>query len=281
MKRTVIFGAGRTGQRILEEIKGEAEVVAFIDNDKTKWGDMIAEIPIIGNAESLSDLIYDEVLLGTLAGSDAMKKNLLDAGVPIEKINSNYILASVVARKCFIEDFATLCEPIDKSDLCIAEGGVFQGDFAGEINRVFPTIPFHLFDTFSGFDERDIAIEKLEGYSQQESGHFQITSEDIVLSKFTNPDMAIIHKGFFPETTKGLPEEKYLFVSLDFDLYQPTLEGLRYFVPKMVQGGCILVDDYFGVGYKGIKEAVKHFEQEYKVLKKGPIGDHSGIAIYI
>jgi O-methyltransferase len=42
----------------------------------------------------------------------------------------------------------------------VAELGVFRGDFAARINSVFPERKLYLFDTFAGFDERDIAREK-------------------------------------------------------------------------------------------------------------------------
>ncbi len=38
MEKIIIFGAGRTGQRIYEEIKDRMEVVGVVDNDKSKWG---------------------------------------------------------------------------------------------------------------------------------------------------------------------------------------------------------------------------------------------------
>lgn len=71
-----------------------------------------------------------------------------------------------------------------------------------------------------------------------------------------------------------------MFVSLDFDLYNPTLEGLRFFYPRMLKHGVILVDDYFLPGYLGIPNAINDFEKEIgEQLVKLPIGDHCGIAI--
>jgi len=47
----------------------------------------------------------------------------------------------------------------------VAELGVFKGNFAGIINRVFPDKKLYLFDTFEGFDKRDIKIEVENNYS--------------------------------------------------------------------------------------------------------------------
>lgn len=41
----------------------------------------------------------------------------------------------------------------------VAELGVFRGDFAKFINLSFPDRKLYLFDTFEGFDEKDIFIE--------------------------------------------------------------------------------------------------------------------------
>ena len=278
MGKVIIFGAGRTGQRIYEEIKGNAIVIGFIDNDEAKWGTTCRGVPILGNVKCLKDKEYDKIVLGTLAGSDVMKKELIEYGVVSYKIDDSYVSAQVIARERFLTDFASISIVDDR--VAVAEGGVFQGEFAKIINREFPDLKFHLFDTFEGFDARDTAIEHANNYSDQHEGHFNITSENLVLGKLPHKDKAIIHKGYFPESLSGVPEEQYIFVSLDFDLYQPTLEGLRYFFPRMIKGGCILVDDYFGIGYRGIAEAVRQFEEENGYLHKGPIGDHSGLAIY-
>lgn len=162
----------------------------------------------------------------------------------------------------------------------VAEGGVFQGEFAKEINGCFPDLTLHLFDTFEGFDPRDIEVETLRNFSKEKVRHFSITSEELVRGKLPNPERAVFHKGYFPESAQDLAEERFLFVNLDFDLYNPTLAGLRLFYPRMVQDGVILVDDYFLPGYLGIPNAIRDFEKELgKPLVKLPIGDHCGIAI--
>ena len=57
---------------------------------------------------------------------------------------------------------------------------------------------------------------------------FGNTSIDLVMKKMVHPKNVEIHKGFFPETTGGVLD-KFCFVNLDFDLYKPILEGLRFF----------------------------------------------------
>lgn len=55
------------------------------------------------------------------------------------------------------------------------------------------------------------------------------------MEKMVNRDTVCIHQGFFPDT---IPDKELFFslVSLDCDLYQPMLEGLRYFYPRVARG---------------------------------------------
>jgi O-methyltransferase len=62
------------------------------------------------------------------------------------------------------------------------------------------------------------------------------TNENFVLSKMPHPQKCVIKKGYFPETAQGL-NETFCFVNLDMDLYQPTIEGLRFFYSRMTGGG--------------------------------------------
>lgn len=281
MKKVWIFGAGRTGGNIYRQITkdGNASVEGFLDNDPSYWGKTREGLPIIGNAEALKGRLYDEVIIASPTALPVMREQLLTAGVDPLRINASYVETQVNARISFLRDFASMMTPYS-GGCAVAEGGVFQGEFAKEINACFPDLKLHLFDTFEGFDPRDIEVEKARNFSREKARHFSITSEELVRGKLPHPERAVFHKGYFPESAKGLTEERFLFVSLDFDLYNPTLEGLRLFYPRMVKDGVILVDDYFLPGYPGIPAAISDFEKELgKPLVKLPIGDHCGIAI--
>ena len=54
---------------------------------------------------------------------------------------------------------------------------------------------------------------------------------------------------------------KFAFVHLDADLYQPTLAALRYFYPRMVAGGVIIIHDY-NHNWDGARKAVNEFVTE-------------------
>lgn len=138
-----------------------------------------------------------------------------------------------------------------------AELGVYRGDFAKAINHFLPDRKLYLFDTFEGFDARDTNIDKERKFSDG-AEDFSETSEELVLSKMEHPENCIIRKGWFPETTQGV-NDKFCFVSIDADLYQPILAGLEFFYPRLNHGGVIMIHDFNFPDYPGAREAVKEF----------------------
>ena len=276
LPKALIFGTGSSGKKLLPLIQKQYQVIAFTDNDKNKWGKIFEGFPVY-NPEKILEIDYDMIIIASAPGLGPITEQLLDMGVKRGNINNEYVAFSVKSRIVFLEKLGELFRE-RKIEGCVAEGGIFQGEFAKEINRVFPTNKLYLFDTFSGFDARDVEIEKEHQYSEFGTGHLDLTSEKLVLSKLPYPDVCVIRKGYFPETTEGI-DEKFCFVNLDFDLYNPTFTGLEYFIPRMVSGGVILIHDYFTNGYKGIKEAVKDFEIKVNKLQLFPIGDGLSVGI--
>jgi O-methyltransferase len=160
----------------------------------------------------------------------------------------------------------------------VAELGVYKGDFARNINTVFPDRKLYLFDTFEGFDEKDIKIDVEKKYSTG-TQDFSETSIDIVLGKMKYKENCVIKKGYFPETTKNV-DEKFAFVSIDVDLYEPIYNGLCYFYPRLEKGGYIFIHDYNNIGYSGTKDAIKKYSTETNV-PYFPLCDGGGSAIII
>jgi len=124
-----------------------------------------------------------------------------------------------------------------------AELGVYKGETAKVIRLCAPKRKLHLFDTFDGFPAEDLRDEtgKASGYT---SRHFADTSEEKVQGLLGFSKNIVFHKGYFPETTAGLEETRFAFVSMDADLARPTKAGLEFFYPRLGKGGCILIHDY-------------------------------------
>lgn len=277
MKNVYIFGAGQTGLKILKEIESEVNILGFLDNNPNKYGEILEGYEVKGDSKFLIDEKYDEIIIGSLPGYRVMNTQLIENGVPLHKINDKYVEMFVLAREHFLRDYSRII--LKKyPNSSVAEGGVFQGEFARVINKYFPQSKLYLFDTFEGFDKRDVEIERENSLSTENEGHFATTSIELVKAKMIHSNNVVFKKGYFPETAEGI-EEKFAFVNLDFDLYQPILEGLRYFYPRMEKGTIILIHDYFNNGYPGVCKAVEAFESEQGELYKFPIGDSYSIAI--
>lgn len=224
----------------------------------------------------MQSLDFDVIFLGTLTGLDEIPAQLEAIGIPLQKLDRTYATLSVKARILFLQRFAERAykEGISGS---VGEAGVFRGEFAKHINKYFSDRNCYLFDTFEGFTEHDIAREQKESLTSAE--YLKNVNVNDVLAKMPNRDKIILRVGRFPETAQGI-NDTFAFVNLDMDLYEPTIEGLRFFYPKMSEGGVILIHDYFSEAYPNIEQSVDDYEREIGTrLHKIPIGDDISIAI--
>ena len=282
MKKYLIFGAGNLGYVLAAELAQSGEVIGFLDNDANKWGSVVNGIPVLGNTSVLNKIHFDEIVIASTMHFDEIKQSCLNAGVDESKFNREILTRLTVeiqARINYLQDFANL-HGDEHKEACVAEGGVYQGMFSQEINKYFPDRTLYLFDTFEGFDRRDVAVEIDRGLSNVKEKYYSETSADLVLSRLPHKENVVIRKGYFPETVAGLENESFLFVNLDFDLYTPILAGLEFFYPRLIDGGVILVHDYFTKFYHGVEKAVAEFENRLgEKLIKTPIGDGISIAL--
>jgi O-methyltransferase len=136
------------------------------------------------------------------------------------------------------------------------ELGVYKGESAKVIHLLDSGRPFHLFDTFSGFTDKDLSVETGEAATYTRE-NFKDTSIEEVIKKIAGNHNIIIHKGYFPESARDFHEQVAL-VNMDADLFNPTKAGLEFFYPLLAPGGVILVHDYT-YKWPGIIKAVDEF----------------------
>lgn len=139
----------------------------------------------------------------------------------------------------------------------IAEAGVFKGNTAKHMNILFPERKMYLFDTFEGFDVRDQESDDCKGIYNTKLD-FSDTSIEEVMGKMCFLKNIIVKKGYFPESAKGI-DEKFCFVRLDMDLYDPIYAGLHFFYPRMMKGGYICVHDCRSKNFDGARKALMDF----------------------
>jgi O-methyltransferase len=158
-----------------------------------------------------------------------------------------------------------------------AELGVYKGSTARLLHHYAPERTLHLFDTFEGFTERSAAGEL------RDLGHttklFSDTSLEQVRRFIGASTTVQFHRGFFPESVPAaLSSEMFAFVHLDADLYEPTLNGLRFFYPRMPRRGILVVHDYNA--WPGARRAVDEFFADKPELPL-PMPDKSGSAVIV
>ena len=160
-----------------------------------------------------------------------------------------------------------------------AELGVFRGEFAQYINIAFPDKKLYLFDTFEGFDACEALKEVRNGNATDAFVEaYKQTSIGDVIQKMTYLDQVEIKQGYFPDSLQGL-EETFAFVSIDVDFEDSVYEGLKYFYPRLAEGGYIFVHDY-NSSLLGVERAADRFEKEMggKICKM-PLCDANGTLV--
>ena len=170
---------------------------------------------------------------------------LADSALPERDLSNDYVRLATLEL---------LCRRLADVPGAAAELGVYRGFFARCINQLLPERKLYLFDSFEGFSEEANASESFQ------AAHANTTIEK-VLAILPYPEKIIVKPGFFPESLGGL-EEQFCLVSLDVDFYQTTLDGLRYFWPRLEKGGYLLLHDWGSPKLPGVAKALQDFERE-------------------
>jgi hypothetical protein len=287
------FGAGHIGHVYLAGLSDTTEVLAFVDNNKALHGMYIFGHQVVA-PERICEYNYDSVVITIddsledittgkgLSDVKSIYMQLLDLGVPESKIELQSTAYSTASpRVVFLRHLSGMMRESGTLG-ATAECGVFRGEFASHINECFPDSRLYLFDTFEGFREADMAAERnpetIKWLKSQDISILSTGSEFTSYLRCQHKAQVIIKKGWVPETFADCEDERFVFVNLDMDLYAPQLAGLRFFAPRMVGGGVILLHDYYWKPTPGVKQAVDACAKNYD-FKRMPIGDNSSIAL--
>ena len=174
-----------------------------------------------------------------------------------------------------LRSLETICRRLGDIAGDAAELGVYRGAFARCLSALLPERRLWLFDSFSGFDAEE-ARNQAAGLVE---AHLR-TDEERVLALLPHPERAKIRKGFFPGTAAGLEERRFALVSLDADLEESTLEGLRWFWPRLSPGAYLLLHDWDNPRLPGVKKALARYEAELGcALPAVPLCDRCGTLV--
>lgn len=248
MKKIVLFGASKMAREYCQNPPVDEVVLAVADNRYLDIDSFAGHIVINPNKIKSLEMNYVIIAIDDLKRDNDIEvlniyKQLLKMGIPDEKI----ILQSFKYMKYhpqhkprteFIKSLPIIFERkgIDGS---IAECGVYRGWFSGIISECFKKQQLYLFDTFEGFSCEDVEAEDLVAAEWVKNGgneRLKNTSENIVKLRCYNRSRLNIKKGYIPETLMGI-EDRFCFVNLDMDLYNPQYSALEFFGERMVGGG--------------------------------------------
>lgn len=159
---------------------------------------------------------------------------------------SNMLLNDIDA--CYIYALVKKTEKIQGD---IAEIGVYRGGSAKIICEITKK-PVHLFDTFEGLP----TLSEHDDMEYVHKGELSASLES-VKSYLKNYQNIYFYKGLFPATAEPIKNKIFSFVHLDVDIYESTLNCLKFFYPRMSRGGVMISHDY--PYSKGVKQAFDEF----------------------
>ena len=290
-----VWGTGCGASELIAAGLATEEISAFVDS--FPMGETFLGCPVL-LPEQLPQSDCD-LLVITARHAEAIGKRCLELGIPAEKclfLKNNMVLTdrntpctratellgekllnkllprqqiipvpeqladSALSREDLGNDYARLatlellCRRLTNVPGAAAELGVYRGFFARCINLAMPDRKLYLFDSFAGFGEEAQASASFQAAHRN-------TAVDKVLAIMPHPERITVKPGFFPESLEGL-EERFCLVSLDVDFYRTTLEGLRYFWPRLEPGGYLLLHDWGSPALPGVARALADYETE-------------------
>jgi O-methyltransferase len=157
-------------------------------------------------------------------------------------------------RKFFLLEMLRLVEHLPGQT---AEAGVFRGASS-----------WFICDRFTDSGKTHYAFDSFEGLSTPgpEDGFYwrerDFHAPEETAREALAPFKVEIRKGWIPDVFSLAEAETFCFVHIDVDLYEPTLESMRFFYPRMVSGGIILADDYGLSTCPGATRAVDEFMRD-------------------
>lgn len=197
----------------------------------------------IPNKDETYDMIYN------LLAPDFTNNSFPDLG---QSYDESYNLFSCILKSNFIKGE-------------IAEVGVYGGGSASIIKKYkSKNKRLYLFDTFEGLkDVKDIDGNYLKN-------NFFAFDYEIVCNLFSKDKEITIVKGYFPESaTDEVINTKFSLVHIDVDTYESTLNSLKFFYPRLTEGGIIVVHDVFkNDQVMGVNVAISDFlsDKEEKII---------------
>lgn len=144
----------------------------------------------------------------------------------------------------------------------IVECGCYRGASAYFMATEVPSdVPIHLFDSFEGLSKVGAEDAGPCGGDSYWSAGDLATNETAVRATLNSFQNVRIYKGWIPARFPEVADRDFRLVHIDVDLYQPTLESLKFFYERVNPGGVIIIDDYGFTTCPGAFRAATEFMQ--------------------
>ena len=201
-------------------------------------------------AERLTSMIYPECKFSEMRRGWLQDRDFFAYYERVRELHE-YDHYHCADRKYFLMNLLGLTHGLEGDT---AECGVYRGASS-----------FLICDFFRNDGKTHHAFDSFEGLSEPaaEDGAFwhksDLASNEAIARKFLSEfDFVRFHKGWIPETFSSINGE-FCFVHVDVDIFQPTLDSIVFFYPRLVTGGVLVCDDYGFTNCPGAKRAFDRF----------------------
>lgn len=208
-----------------------------------------------------------------------IKKVAQWGGVEIKRHDSNqtryrslfvkYQSFTMVPTDLFVANLE-LCDKYKNSPFDFVECGVWRGGMSAAISELLgKNCRVHLFDSFEGLPPaKDIdgaAALKWQENTEAPGFYDNCTAEESFARdamKLAGNQNYTIYKGWFQDTLSKIDSKAIGILRLDGDWYESTKTCLEKLFPLLVEGGIVIIDDYYT--WDGCSRAVHDYLSEVK-----------------
>jgi hypothetical protein len=169
----------------------------------------------------------------------------------------------------------------NKIEGAVAEFGIFEGGWVNLLWHATEQLAMprriYGFDSFAGLSEPHPQHDQAFWKKGQYACSFEQVATNVQLA--ARPRIKLV-KGFFETSLRGADAqvvEKFAYVRIDCDIYQPALDCLRYLGPRLADGAILVFDDWPHIRGFGEQRAFQEWlptvpHLEFEFLFNGVIG---------
>ena len=131
------------------------------------------------------------------------------------------------------------------------------------IQKSHHNLNLHIFDSFEGLSQPTTNDHSFlnKGIHEVNRVRKMFSSDEDFVKNHVLTEFKFVktYRGFIPSEFHKVEDKKFSLVHIDVDLYEPTMESLIFFYPRLTEGGIIICDDYQSADFSGAKMAWDDF----------------------